>query len=148
MILDTLERAGRYSGLHPAFAAAWDFLRAQPLAALAPGRHEIDGDRLFALVGEDAGRGQVAARLEAHRRYLDIQFVVSGRERIGWRALGECAQPEAPFDEVKDIGFFLDPPKVWVDVPPGHFVIFWPDDAHAPLAGEGPVRKIVLKVAG
>lgn len=147
MILDRLEHADRYAGAHPAFARAFTFLRTADLRALPAGRVVLDGDRLFANVDDVVGRGEAGARVEAHRRYIDIQLTVTGRERMGWISLRDGLAPDGEFSEERDIGFFLDRPSTWLDVPPGHFAIFWPEDAHAPLAGAGPIRKVVVKVA-
>ena len=150
MILDRLENADRYAALLPGLREAFDFLRRQRpegLAALAPGRHEIAGDRVFAIAARDAGRGHAAAPLEVHRRYADVQYVVAGADEMGWRGLGECGRERAPYDAEKDIVFFDDAPETWFQVPAWTFVIFFPEDAHAPLAGEGEARKVVVKVA-
>jgi biofilm protein TabA len=146
MILDTLAAAARYERLHPDFRAAFDYLRSISLP-FAEGRHEIGGERLFAIVARNEGRGRDGAKLEVHRRYIDIQYCATGHEVIGWRPLGECCEPEGPFDEARDTQFFADRPLTWIDVRPGTFAIFYPDDAHAPLAGNGEVSKIVVKVA-
>ena len=146
MILDTLAAAERYDSLHPGFRAAFDYLRSIS-PPFAKGRNEIDGERLFAIVARNDGRGRDAAKLEVHRRYIDIQYCATGHDVIGWRPLGECSHAEGPFDEIRDIQFFADRPLTWVDVQAGTFAIFYPDDAHAPLAGEGEVLKVVVKVA-
>ena len=146
MILDTLVQSGRYAGLHPLFPRAFDFLKTTPLASLAPGRHEIDDDRLFVLIDRQDGRGHAGARLEAHRRYIDIQLTLEGSEEIGWLPLAAC-RPRGGFDAEKDIMFFDEAPRVWLPVPPEAFAIFFPEDAHAPLAGLGPLLKAIVKVA-
>ena len=147
MIHDQLENAERYYGEHPGFRAAFEFLRTRNLRELPLGRHEIDGERLFAIIARERGRGRTGAKPEAHRKYIDIQYVVAGEELIGIRATADCRESTAPFDLERDIGFFTDPPKEWVSLPPGTFAIFFPEDAHAPLAGEGDVHKAVVKIA-
>jgi biofilm protein TabA len=146
VILDTLVQSGRYAGLHPLFPRAFDFLKTTPLASLAPARHEIDDDRLFVLIDRQDGRGHAGARLEAHRRYIDIQLTLEGSEEIGWLPLAAC-RPRGGFDTEKDIVFFDEAPRVWLPVPPETFAIFFPEDAHAPLAGLGPLLKAIVKVA-
>ena len=146
MIVDTLSQAERYSALHPAFARAFDFLKTGSPGSLAPGRHDIDGDRLFVLIDQQEGKGQRAARLEAHRKYIDIQLTLEGLEEIGWSPLAACRPPAGGFDDAKDIGFFDDRPSLWLSVPPGLFAIFFPEDAHAPLGGRGLLKKAVVKV--
>ena len=147
MILDTLANAARYAGMHPGFARAFQFLAATDLAALPPGRHEVDGDRMFVLINHEPGRGEDGARLEAHRRYIDIQYTFEGDELIGWMPLTRCTSPAGPFDENKDVIVFDDTPSTFVSVPPGSFTIFFPHDAHAPLAGLGLLKKAVVKIA-
>jgi YhcH/YjgK/YiaL family protein len=146
MIVATLEHLDRYVPLHPRFASAAAFIRNTDLAALAPGRHVIDGEELYVSVDHKDGRGHDGAKFEAHRKYIDIQVTLSGDEEIGWAPLERCEAPEAPFSTERDIMFFRDPPDVWVKVPPGSFAIFFPEDAHAPLGGRGALRKVIVKV--
>ena len=145
MILDLIDQHARYHALHPLFARAFQYLRDTDLRSLAPGRHELDGDRLYVSVDHVEGRGREGARLEAHRRYIDIQVAIEGPEAIGWRPLRACRRA-LPFDESKDIGFFEDAPESWLALRPGEFAIFFPDDAHAPLAERGAVKKAIVKV--
>lgn len=146
MIMDSCARGAVYAALHPSFARAFTFLRDTDLAGLPDGRIELDGERLYALVMTLDGRGRDGAMFEAHRRYIDIQAVVSGEEVMGWSPLAACRQP-LPFDASKDVGFFTGAPASWVLVPEGSFALFFPDDVHAPLAGVGRVKKVVVKVA-
>jgi YhcH/YjgK/YiaL family protein len=146
MIADTIAGSGRYLALHRGFAAAFEFLRRADLADLAPGRYEIDGERVFALIEHPAGRGTAGARLEIHRRHIDIQVSLDGREQIGWRALADCQSIDSPYSEERDIAFFSDRPTAWLPLPQGQFMVFFPDDAHAPLAAEGPLHKVVVKL--
>jgi len=146
MILDTLDNRKRYAGLNPSFEEAFEFLARADLRELTPGRHEIDGDKVFAIVVSEQGKGRDGATLEAHRNYTDIQYCVSGLEEMGWKPVSDCADDEG-FDEAKDLGFFADEPTSWVTVPAGMFAIFFPEDAHAVLGGTGDLRKVVVKVA-
>src|SRR5262245_57743243 len=105
MIFDDLKFADRYAALHPGFAAGIAALRRPDLASLEVGRHVLDGDRLSVIIGRDAGRGHSGARLEAHRRYIDIQYVISGREEIGWRPTAECSRISEAYSDERDILF-------------------------------------------
>lgn len=147
MILDHLDRAGFYDELHDGFTQAFAFLKQTDLQALLPGRIELVKDLLYANVDHLDGRGREGAVLEAHRKFIDIQYTVSGPEEIGWRDLASCTQPREAFNEARDIGFFRDAPVAWAAVPPGYFCVLLPTDAHAPLAGTGPLRKVIMKVA-
>lgn len=153
MILDALSRSDRYLELHPLFARAFAFLRGTDLYALEPGRHAIDGERLFAIVEACAGRTRAEARLECHRRYIDIQLVLEGVDEMGWKPLAECIDPATDYDAARDIRFFNDAPSSWIATPAGSFCLFFPDDAHAPLVStlkgtsSGMIRKVVVKIA-
>jgi YhcH/YjgK/YiaL family protein len=147
MILDRLENAERYVRLNPAFAPAFRFLQRADLGQLAAGRHEVDGDRIYAVVARDKGRRRAEAKLEAHRKYIDIQFVVAGNEEMGWTPLASCGAVSVPYNPQKDIEFFGGDPDVWLPVGPGAFAVFFPDDAHAPLVGTGTIHKVIVKVA-
>jgi YhcH/YjgK/YiaL family protein len=147
MVLDSLSRCGQYVRLHPAFARAFEFLNRPDMALLAPGRHVIEGDLIYVSIDHKEGRGREGARLEAHRKYIDIQFTIEGEEIIGWAPLPGCVAPVAAFDDARDICFYEDRPDTWLSVPPGRFAIFFPDDAHAPLAGRGLLKKAIAKIA-
>ncbi|MEQ8791224.1 MAG: YhcH/YjgK/YiaL family protein [Pirellulaceae bacterium] len=147
MIVDYLENAARYTPLHPGLAAGFAFLRSANLASLPDGKQEIDGERLFAIIARDEGRGREKSLLESHRRYLDIQYVIRGEDCIGWLPLQDCQRVSTPYDADRDLGFFYDRPETWLAVPSGAFAIFYPEDAHAPLASQGAIHKAVVKVA-
>jgi biofilm protein TabA len=147
MILDVVSNMAQVSKLHPGFGTALEYLRRTNLAELAAGRQEIDGERLYALVIRGKGQGQKSAKLEAHHRYIDIQYCVSEPDVMGWKPLADCLDAEQPYDEKKDCIFFRDAPSSWVTVPPGSFAIFFPEDAHAPAGTDGGLHKVVLKVA-
>ena len=145
MILAALADADRYAPLLPGLAAGFEFLRRTDLDHLEPGRFDLEAG-VFALVERAAGRGTAGARLEVHRRYLDIQYSLDGRERIGWRRSPTANGSTRPTTKGGDIAFYADSPAVWLPLALGHFLIFFPTDAHAPLAGEGPLGKVVIKV--
>jgi biofilm protein TabA len=147
MIFSDLATAGRYIALHPLFFRAFEYIRHTNLRDLAPGRYDIVGDELFAIVEHVAGRPQADAQLECHRRYIDIQLVLEGDEQMGWKPLTDCRDPVSDYSTAKDIRFFRDAPASWITVPPDHFCIFFPEDTHAPLVGEGEIRKVIFKIA-
>lgn len=147
MILDRLDRADRYAALHPGFATAFAYLRQTDFSQVDVGRHALDGERLAAILARNPGRERGGPPLESHRRYIDIQYVVSGVDAIGWRSLADCHKEVEPYNSERDIGFFADAPETWLKVPAGHFAIFFPEDAHAPLAGLVENYKAVMKVA-
>ena len=147
IIINKLQHAERYFKMHPAFEKAFAFLRRNDLAELPVDRHEIDGDRLFCMISKGPGRSRAEAKLEAHRKYIDIQYVIAGTDEMGWKPTADCKSIDTEYDADKDIEFFKDQPDSWTEVPAGKFVIFFPQDAHAPLVGSGEIHKAVLKIA-
>ena len=87
MIFSSIFQSTRYATLHPLFQRAFDYIRDTDLYALAPGRYNIFGDELIAIVEHVEGRTREIARLECHREYIDIQLVLDGDETMGWKPL-------------------------------------------------------------
>ena len=147
MIFSNISQSERYSALHPLFPQAFEYIRNTDLFALAPGRYKILGDNLIAIIEHLPGRTREMAKLEAHRRYIDIQMVLDGIEEMGWKPLADCYNPVSEHSMEKDILFFHDAAASWISTPPDHFCIFFPEDAHAPLVSSGQIRKVIFKVA-
>lgn len=148
MILDSLQRASRYASENPRLAAGLRYLaRFDP--ATPDGRHDIDGDALFALVQRYDTAPGAEKRFEAHRRYADIQYVASGRERI-LHAPAEDLEVETSYDAAADVVFFRDPQaSSSLLLAAGSFAVLYPHDAHKPgcmAGGREPVTKVVVKV--
>ena len=147
MILDTLDNAAAYNALNSGFPKAFEFLRRPDLADLPEGNHEIDGDRIYAIVVKAAGRERAVGELEAHRKYIDVQYVLVGTDEMGWRATSTCSQPQGEYNGEDDYLMYSDPAVAWVATPPGTFAIFCPGDAHIPMISPDQLHKVVVKVA-
>jgi YhcH/YjgK/YiaL family protein len=146
MVADHISRAERYAVLHPAFRDAFAFISRPDLAALPAGTHEIDGRRVYALVQDYQTKPEAEGQWEAHRRYIDLQYVVSGVERFGCAPARRLAA--GPYVEESDMerpvgdGEFLT-------LRAGEFMVLWPGEAHMPGMADGEpadVRKIVVKI--
>ena len=150
MILDRLEHARMYRPVAVDIARALDYLQETDLRELADGRYELDGERLFAIVQRYRPKPAAAARWEAHRKYIDVQYIVDGCERMGYTYLRKELVVETPYDAQKDIIFYHAQGDL-LEVPAGSFVIFTPHDIHAPsFTTERPeapkeVCKVVVK---
>lgn len=147
MILDSLKNIESYVALNPNFAKAVEFVKNNDLSTLPLGRNEICGDEVFANVMEAQPRSQAEAPVEIHRKYIDIQIPISGDEVMGYTPLSEL--PAIDFDDAGDaalypVGFAA---RDYFNVKRGQFVIFFPQDGHAPAITPVPLKKIVLKVA-
>jgi YhcH/YjgK/YiaL family protein len=150
MILDALERAGRYAGLHPRFAAAFAWC-ASSSAGAADGRYELAGERLLVIVESGTTLPSARKRFESHRRYIDIQVNLAGSEIMEWLPASTLSVDD-DFAAGGDVRFYHQPAAIPTRllVQPGHFAIFYPDDAHKPCCNPGDqavvYRKLVFKV--
>src|SRR5215204_2899068 len=146
MIIDTLDNADKYISLHPRFAKAFEFIKSQNLETLEPGKFEIDGKDLHAAVSLKDGVTRATGKAEAHNNYIEIQVCPSRKEELAWKPRRKSVSPKEPYNAEKDVTFFNDEMDTYFHLSAGQFAIFYPEDVHAPMIGEGPVKKLVVKV--
>ena len=84
-----LSDQGPDAGLAQRLQAGFHYLQTADLTNTAPGRVEIDGDQVFALVQEYNTKPKEQGFWESHRKYIDIQYVVSGSEHMGYANLSQ-----------------------------------------------------------
>ena len=146
MIIDTLNNADKYISLHPRFAKAFEFIKSQNLESIEVGKLEIDGKDIHASVSLKDGVKKEDAKFEAHNNYIDIQVCPTGTEQIGWKPRSKAVTPKEDYNAEKDVIFYKDQPDTYFELNAGQFAIFYPEDVHAPMIGEGPIKKLVVKV--
>ena len=146
MIVDSIKNAELYYSLSPRIKQAFDWLAKTDVSALEAGRHDIDGDNLFVNVMDVELKPREAAALEVHDRYIDIQIMVGETEEYGWSERCDCYSPREEFNRERDVQFFTDVPQMFFSLNERQFAIFFPEDAHAPMLGEGAVRKLIFKL--
>ena len=150
MILDRLENAALYRNLNANIAKALDYLAKTNFAELSIGRHAIDGDAVFALVQCYHPKPTVDAQWEAHRKYLDVQFIAQGVERVGYAPLRDNLKIRQAYNPEND-GMLYETVGDLLELRAGSFAVFFPTDIHAPcLAHEttqpdDKVLKVVVK---
>ncbi len=149
MIVDTLDNAARYCGLGERIATALNYLRDTDCTKLGVGKIPIQGEQIFALVQDNTTKTRDQGVWEAHRKYIDVQFVAAGVEEMGYANI-KTLTVKKPYDEQADYALF-DGIGIFLTVPAGSFAIFFPEDGHIPgSAVDGQpasVRKVVVKVA-
>lgn len=148
MIIDTLSNAGKYHGVHPLFAQAFQFVTSQDLNALEPGNYEVVGEELKAVLMDKPGKtaAESLEKFECHDKHIDIQVLVQGDEQIGWKPRTDCKEPKGEYNMEKDVLFYNDEPDMYFQLKPGQFVILFPEDVHSPMISEGNIKKLVIKV--
>ena len=147
MIIDTLANLDFFKGLNEQLYKGLKFLKETDVTALPVGRYEIDGDAVFALVQAYETHLPEECRWEAHYTYTDIQYVVEGSERMGWKTLDGVVKTE---DRPEDDVYFFESDGDHFVLHAGQFAVFTPQDGHRPgLAVDrpAPIKKIVVKVA-
>ena len=146
MIIDTLDHLGLYSSLHPLFADVVDYLKNHDLQTMEPGKYPIKDKDLFLNLQVVRQRTMETAFLETHIQMIDIQLPLSCPETFGFTPL--CDLPEFQHDTDNDITKYGDTkPQTYVTVNPGQFVIFFPQDGHAPcILEKEEIKKAIFKV--
>ena len=147
MIIDTLANAEKYYGLHKSFKTAFEYLASTDLNTLEVGKFDI-ADGIKAIVAEGEGKTADAAteKFECHNQNIDIQVCIHGHETMGWKPRKDCTQAKGEYNDERDVLFFADSPDMYFKLKDGQFVIFYPGDVHAPMVGEGLIKKLVVKV--
>ena len=126
---------------------AFAYLKDNDLKTLEKGRHPIDGENVFAIVTEDPSKNFDKTNWESHRKYIDLQSVIEGEEKIGVYAVLK-AKVTKEYDEAKDVANYSADGKLY-SAKPGTFFLFFPSDAHRPNITPGGnlvVKKIVIKI--
>lgn len=147
MIIDTLQNAPKYFSVHPLFEKAFDFIRKTDLKKVNDEKMDIS-EGLKAIFSNSPGKTKEASlsKFECHNKNIDIQLCIDGVETIGWKPREKCAKPNGEYNAEKDVLFFHDSPDMFFQLNNTQFAIFFPEDVHAPMIGEGNIKKLVIKV--
>ena len=147
MIIDTISNASKYISVHPLFNKAFNYIRTTDFNELPDGKFEI-ADGLKGILSNAPGKTKEAslAKFECHDKNIDIQFCIKGQETIGWKPRSACNIKNGEYNDEKDVRFFADSPDMFFELQDDQFVIFFPDDVHAPMIGDGNIKKLVIKV--
>ncbi len=150
MIIDHIKNADTYTALHPEFRRAFDFLRTSDLDSLTEGRFDFGAKGNYVIVENYTSKHWEDCRWESHIKYLDIQYIVKGREQIAWRGTEGLEITENRFSE-SDIAFYTsDEALVTTTIMnEGNFAVFYPGDVHRPGAcidTPQAVKKIIFKL--
>lgn len=144
MIIDTLDKLSNYAALNALFPDVLKFLKENDIQSLPDGRLDILGDDLYVNIQQAAPRTREEAKLESHRKMIDIQIPISDAEEMGYSPL--CNLSDSPYEADKDISFYPEAPESYFSVKPGEFVIFFPQDGHAPALSQKGLKKAIFKV--
>ena len=146
MILGNLKHTDRIENLHPKFKQLFDYVKNTDLLLVPTGRIELDGEHLFINNVAPQCIEKEKQVLEVHHRYIDVHILLDGKETIGWKAIEDVQEEIKSFSEEEDCALYADRGTTYVDLLPGQFMIVYPEDPHAPIIGEGIIRKLIGKV--
>jgi YhcH/YjgK/YiaL family protein len=147
MIIDKIENSFLYKNISERISKSFEYIKTTDLKSLPAGKYPIDGENIFALVSEYKTKAEQEGKLEAHKKYIDVQYVISGEELMGYSPLGN-QQILEPYKEENDIVFYKGD-KSFTKVSAGMFAIFFSEDVHMPgIASDksSSVKKLVIKV--
>jgi len=147
MIIDQLKNSGTYAVLGERIAIALKYISETDFSAVEPGKYPIDGDLIYAAVSEYHTKPVSECKIEAHKKYIDVQYIISGKETMGVTLLNGQV-PSVPYNEEKDCVFY-DEPTSPVNFEAGMFAVYFPQDLHQPCISIGKgcmVKKVVVKV--
>lgn len=150
MIIDKLENAEFYYGLGEKYQKAFEFLKNTDMKNIENGKHDINGDEIFVSVQDYQTKTENGAEFEAHKKYTDIQFIITGEERLGYGNIKNFS-PTTQYDEEKDIVFLKnnETKNEFAIAKENYFLIFAPQDAHMPCISidkQTYVKKAVVKI--
>jgi len=146
MIVDKLENLRKYQGSFSRFKDVFDFIQTIDLKLLTEGKKPMPQELGFVGIDRVMARPKEGACLEAHKKYIDIQIPFSNLDTMGWKSVFDCRTIKVPYNEEKDVVFYADEVDFYIPVRPGQFIIFFPEDAHVPIIGNGLIHKAVIKV--
>jgi biofilm protein TabA len=147
MIIDTLKNAAKYYSVQPLFAKAFEYINQTDLANAADGKGDI-ADELKFIFSNAPGKTKETSlsKFECHNKNIDIQVCINGEETIGWKPREKCVTPNGDYNAEKDVQLYSDAPDTFFKLTDGQFAIFFPEDVHAPMIGDGNIKKLVIKV--
>ena len=149
MIIDTLDNATRYYNLHAGFKIAFEYLASIDLNGLETGTVDVAPGVKIIVAESEARTAEAAVKtFECHNQNIDIQLLINGIETMGWKPRKDCSNVQGDgYNETNDILFFEEVADTFFTLNPLQFAIFYPEDVHAPMIGQGLIKKLVVKVA-
>ena len=146
-VIDKTEFARQYHAHKDYWDKAFAFIKEHDLKTMAPGKYVIDGTNVYATITEDPSKDYDKTQWESHRNYIDLQYVITGEEKMGKYPFAQLTVTK-PYDDTKDLANYSGEGKIYT-VPAGTFMIFFPANAHRPNitpGGNKVIKKIVIKV--
>ena len=147
MITDKIKNIDKYKNLSERIKKGIEFIQNTDLVNAKTGKYIIEGDNIYAGIDEYNTRSKDVSMPEIHKKYLDIQYIISGNELMGYAPFNN-QQVVTEYNAEKDIAF-LNSEVSFFDFKENHFAIFFPEELHMPCISKNessPIKKVVVKV--
>lgn len=145
--INNVEFARQYHLNKAVWDKVFDYLKTTNLDTVKPGKYPIDGDNAFATITDAPSKEFEKSAWESHRKYIDLQYLITGKEKIGVAALADATVTN-PYDEKKDVANYNVEGKFYI-ASPEYFFLFFPENLHRPnilVDGYPRVKKLVIKI--
>jgi len=146
MIIDDITNLSKYAKVFGYLQTIQNFIsdKNSDIASLKSKTEITPG--IFVTVENAVPKPVEEQKLETHAKFIDLHYIIDGFDIVGWKSSFECKDVYKKYDESKDIAFFNDPCDFSIKLVRGKFAVFFPEDAHAPLCGDKPLKKCIFKI--
>lgn len=145
MIISSFKNKDAVIKYLPQISIIFDFITHKLTKNIKDGKYNLDFG-IYAIIGKSQPKQKSEQLLETHKKYIDLQYIISGKDKIGWKFLDKSFIVDTKYNKKNDITFFKTSPDIFITLKKGDFVIFFTEDAHSPLCGKTPVKKCVFKI--
>ncbi|MDD5020593.1 MAG: YhcH/YjgK/YiaL family protein [Endomicrobiaceae bacterium] len=145
MIISSVKNYKSVTKYFPQLNVIFNFINSFMTKNIKEGKYELDFG-IYAIVQNSQPKPRCEQLLETHKKYVDLQYVISGRDKIGWKFLDKSFVVDTKYNKKNDITFFQNKPDFFIVLKKGDFAMFFSEDAHSPLCGKTLVKKCVFKI--
>ncbi len=145
MLLSCIKNYQNILKFFPQLDIVFDFIINNVSDKTLEGKYDISRG-IYAVIQKCEPKIKKEQLLETHKKYVDLQYVISGKEKIGWKFLDKSFKICKKYNPKQDIAFFSNRPDTYIRLKKGEFAIFFPEDAHAPLCCDNTVKKCIVKI--
>ena len=145
MLVSSIKKYKDVLNFYPQLDVVFDFIIKNISAKTPDGKCFITKE-IYAIVQTCLPKPKKEQLLEKHKKYIDLQYVISGNEKIGWKFFDKSFKTLKRYNPKKDISFYKNIPDTYIKLKKGEFAIFFPDDTHAPLCCKNKVKKCIVKI--
>lgn len=145
MLVSSMKNYKNILNFFPQLEIVFEYIIKNVNVKTLDGKYNITKD-IYAIVQTCQPKSKNEQVLEKHRKYIDLQLVLSGREKIGWKFFDGKFKVLKKYNIKNDISFYSNKPDMFINLKKEEFVIFFPEDTHAPLCCNKTVKKCIVKI--